>query len=209
MEDEARAFRKLADGLKDVSILVSGIGPKNAEKSIRGCLETNTPQYVFTCGFAGALDPDLKTGDVVFFSIDGMLTKALKEAGGKQAMGVYSSPRIVSTAREKAELWKQNESAVVEMESGEILRVCGEHGVPCAMVRTISDTANEDLPLDFNQLANPDLSLNYSKLAWAIARSPGKIPALLRLQRKCKFAAERLAYILKHIIELDLPPLER
>jgi len=64
----------------------------------------------------------------------------------------------------------------------------------------ISDTANEDLPLDFNALSKPDLSLDYGKLAWAIARSPGKISALLKLQKQTRFAAERLADILGKII---------
>jgi hypothetical protein len=60
----------------------------------------------------------------------------------------------------------------------------------------ISDTAIEDLPLDFNALTKPDKNLNFGKLAWAIAKSPGKIGALMELQKKTKFAAEQLAGIL-------------
>jgi hypothetical protein len=63
-------------------------------------------------------------------------------------------------------------------------------------VRVISDAANEDLPLDFNQLSKPDLSLDYGRLLWAIAKSPGKIPGLLRLQKNSSFAAQRLAEML-------------
>jgi len=77
-----------------------------------------------------------------------------------------------------------------------------------AIVRVISDSAREDMPLDFNRLSNPDLSLNYGKLTRAIAKSPGKIPALMRLQKNCRFAAKRLAEVLKTIIELKLPPLQ-
>jgi hypothetical protein len=63
----------------------------------------------------------------------------------------------------------------------------------------ISDTANEDLPLDFNALAKPDKNLDFGKLAWAIAKSPGKIGALMELQKKTKFAAEQSPEVLTKI----------
>jgi hypothetical protein len=86
------------------------------------------------------------------------------------------------------------------MESAAIHAVCAERGIPCVTVRVISDTATEDLPLDFNALAKPDKNLDFGKLAWAIAKSPGKIGALMELQKKTRFAAERLADVLAKII---------
>jgi hypothetical protein len=86
------------------------------------------------------------------------------------------------------------------MESEVIHAVCRERGIPCATVRVISDTAGEDLPLDFNRLSKPDMNLDYGKLAWAIARSPGKIGALLKLQKQTRFAAERLADTLSRFL---------
>ncbi len=85
------------------------------------------------------------------------------------------------------------------MESAAIHAVCRERGIPCATVRVISDTASEDLPLDFNTLAKPDMNLDYRKLAWAIAKSPGKIGVLLKLQKNTRFAAEQLANILAKV----------
>jgi adenosylhomocysteine nucleosidase len=106
------------------------------------------------------------------------------------------------TTAEKAGLRRATSADAVEMESEAIQSLCRERGIPCATVRAISDTANEDLPLDFNQLAKPDLSMHYGKLALAIARSPGKIPDLRRLQKNCRLAAERLAAALIKVIEL-------
>ena len=86
------------------------------------------------------------------------------------------------------------------MESEAIHTICRERGIPCATVRVISDTAGEDLPLDFNALAKPDMNLDYGKLAWAIAKSPGKIGALLKLQNKTRFAAVQLADMLSKLL---------
>ena len=86
------------------------------------------------------------------------------------------------------------------MESAAIHSVCADKNIPCATVRVISDTAHEDLPLDFNALAKPDKNLDFGKLFLAIAKSPGKIPALMELQKKTKFAAQQLATVLEKII---------
>jgi len=59
---------------------------------------------------------------------------------------------------------------------------------------------NNSLPLDFNALSKPDKNLDYGKLFLAIAKSPGKIGALMELQKKTKFAAEQLADVLEKII---------
>jgi len=208
LEDEARAFRRLVKARTDVNILITGIGQKNAERSVREYLRTNSPKQVFSCGFAGGLDPRLQIGDVVFLTVDWLLDKHLVEAGAKP-VNFFGAQRIVVTASEKTKLLEQTRCQAVEMESVVIHKVCIELGFHCAIVRVISDTAHEDMPLDFNQLANADLSLNYGKLALAIAKSPTKIPALMRLQKNCKFGAEQLARVLKQIIDLDLPPAER
>ena len=181
------------------TVLITGIGRKNAEKSLRDFLALNSPKRVFTCGFAGGLDPELANGAVLFATDDAQLREELLGAGARLAK-FFSAGRIATSVAEKRELHRTTGADAVEMESEAIHAVCRERRVPCATVRVISDTAHEDLPLDFNLLSRPDSSLDYGKLAWAIAKSPGKISALLRLQKNCRIAAERLAEVLAKVI---------
>jgi nucleoside phosphorylase len=158
---------------------------------------------VVTCGFAGGLNPELKLGEVVFelagpAANDQKLTADLAAAGAKPAK-IFCADRIATTVAEKKKLRDETGADAVEMESAAIHAICRERGIPCATVRVISDTANEDLPLDFNALAKPDKNLDYGKLFLAIAKSPGKIGSLMQLQKKTKFAAERIADVLAKI----------
>jgi adenosylhomocysteine nucleosidase len=218
LKEEAAPFRKMAAGRSEVSILLTGIGRKNAENAVREFLANDSPELVLTCGFAGGLNLDLKLGDVVFEIFprssrgDEAQTKIgnqseppyvgcydkLIAAGAKPAK-FFCADRIATTVAEKKKLRAETGADAVEMESAAIHAVCAGRGIPCVTVRVISDTAGEDLPLDFNQLAKPDMNLDYGKLAWAIARAPGKIGALLQLQKKTRFAAEQLAAVLGQI----------
>ena len=183
------------------------------------------PDLVLTCGFAGGLNPDLKLGEVVFefFSGSSRGNEAQTQIGNRKSeignelepryLGCYEkllaagakpaiffcADRVATTVAEKKKSHSETGADAVEMESAAIHAVCAEKHIPCVTVRVISDTANEDLPLDFNALAKPDKNLDFGKLAWAIAKSPGKIGALMELRKKTKFAAERLAGVLAKI----------
>jgi adenosylhomocysteine nucleosidase len=197
LKEEAAPFRKIAASRPDISILIVGIGRANAEKSAREFLSKNSPKLVITCGFAGGLNPELKIGDVVF---DKPATCNLQPATFARPAKFHCADRIATTVAEKKKLREQTGADVVEMESAAIQAVCAERYIPCATVRVISDTAHEDLPLDFNALAKPDKNLDFGKLFLAIARSPGKIPKLMALQKKTSFAAQQLAAVLEKII---------
>jgi adenosylhomocysteine nucleosidase len=157
------------------------------------------PELVLTCGFAGGLNPELKLGDIIFETSDETLRTKLLGAGAKP-IKIFCADCIATTVAEKKKLRDETGADAVEMESAAIHAVCRERGIPCATVRVISDTASEDLPLDFNALSKPDKNLDFGKLFLAIAKSPGKIPALMQLQKKTKFAAEQLWEILAKLI---------
>ena len=220
LKEEAAPFHKIAAGRPGIFTVITGIGRQNAEKSVRSFLNSCSPELVLTCGFAGGLDPELKIGEVIFeifprssrgdeaqIEIGNKLEppyvgcyEKLVAAGAKPAK-FFCADRIATTVAEKKKLRAGTDADAVEMESAAIHAVCAERGIPCATVRVISDTANENLPLDFNALAKPDKNLDFGKLFFAIAKSPGKIGALLELQKKTRFAAERLAEVLSKILQ--------
>lgn len=201
LKEESAPFETAAAGRPGLSVFVIGIGRANAEKNIRAALDAspNTPELVLTCGFAGGLDPELAINDVVFEADEGSAIAARLLAAGARPARFHCAPRIAVTAHEKKELRDATGADAVEMESEAVHAVCRERGIPCATVRVVSDTADEDLPMDFNQFTKPDLSLDHAKLMQAIGRSPLKIPALMRLQRQTKAAAAALAEVLVKI----------
>ena len=199
LPDEARFFKHTA-AAEAVRILIHGIGKQNAECSIRAAIATSKPDLVLTCGFAGGLKPQFDYGEVLFATNDNPELRNRLSAAGARAGTFHCADSIAVTAEEKRALWRHTGADAVEMESGIIHVVCREQNIPCATVRVISDIADDDLPLDFNALAKPDQSLDFGKLAFAIAKSPGKIPALIRLGRQTSTAAKKLAEVLQKII---------
>ena len=200
VKEEAAPFRKIAANRSDVQILLTGIGRENSERAVRTAVARRKPGLVLTCGFAGGLNPELALGTVVFSADASPEIAARLRAAGARPARFHCAARVATTAAEKQELRRATGADAVEMESQAIHAVCREHGLSSATVRVISDTADEDLPLDFNRVAKPDLSLDYGRLALAIAKSPGSIPALLRLRKNCRSSAERLAEVLSKII---------
>jgi adenosylhomocysteine nucleosidase len=176
------------------------MGRENAERKLHAALKKQECQLLLSCGFAGGLNPYLSSGTVVFASDeDAGLTPLLLSAGACPVK-FHCSDRVATTVAEKKRLWEETGADAVEMESEVIRAICKAHGIPSATIRVISDAANENLPLDFNALMTADQRLNYAKLAWTLLRSPGKIPALLRLQRQTQIAARNLGGVLNKVI---------
>ncbi len=203
VKEEARTFRRLIGERREVEVILVGVGKKNAERAIRGVLAKDRPGLVLSCGFAGGLRPDLVTGTAIFAADpETGLEPALLAAGAKPAR-FHCADRVVATAEDKRALREATGADAVEMESEAVCAACREHKIPCGTVRVVLDTAQEDLPLDFNQLMTTEQKFSHRRLALALMRRPGKAGALLRLQRQARTAAEKLGQLL---VDLLLKP---
>ena len=183
-----------------VTTLITGIGQRNAEKSIRSFLAKQQPRLVITSGFAGGLDPMLPIGAVVFAADDDFPFTPALVAAGARPVRFFCVTNVIPTAEAKQELRRSTGADAVEMESEVIRAICREHRISSATVRVISDAANEDLPLNFNHFMTADMKMDYGRLTWALLKSPKKIGELLKFRKKIEAAAENLATVLTKII---------
>jgi nucleoside phosphorylase len=201
VKEEANTFRKKILRRPGVEVLVTGMGRRNTEASITEALARSHPNIVLTAGFAGGLRPGAPLGTVFFqTSPEAGLEPVLLKAGAQRGR-VICRDRVAATREEKRQLFASTGADAVEMESGVIMEACARAKIPAATVRVVLDTAEEDLPLNFNDLMNKHQRLDYVKLAWALFKSPGKIPALMRLQKQSGEAAEALAIVLMKTCE--------
>jgi nucleoside phosphorylase len=193
VKEEARFFRPPASSRLPVKVVITGMGRKNAERAIKAALDEAVPEFVLTCGFAGGLDPALKRGSLLFSADEeSPLSTALLALGVLRGT-FHCAGRVAVTVTEKRQLRETTRADAVEMESEIIRHICTERGVPSATLRVVSDAADEDLPVDFNSLMTARHEIDFLKLIALLLRSPGTIPALLRLQKHTTQAAKSLA----------------
>lgn len=204
LAEEAGPFKKLCG--ENVPVFLTGIGRENAERTTREFLASKTPGLLLTCGFAGGLVSELKVGDVIFEIPSGGDDNSYAEvrskliAAGAKPAKFFCADRVAVTVAEKKKLRDDTGADVAEMESGAVQSICAGLGIRCVTVRVISDAADDDLPLDFNQFLKEDKSLDMGRLMMAVAKAPWKMGALMQLQQNTKLAAQKLAEVLAGVI---------
>jgi adenosylhomocysteine nucleosidase len=170
-------------------LIANGPGPRLVERALE---QRHDVDRLLSVGFCGALDPALRIGDIV---VSGEVPKGL-QASFVQG-DVVSVDRVAFTAREKSDLRAVTGAAVVEMESAAVAQKAREWDVPFGCVRVVSDVAGDDLPLDFNRYRDVDGRFERTRIVLAALGSPFTVlPGLVRLDRDCRRAAERLGEFL-------------
>jgi adenosylhomocysteine nucleosidase len=189
-------------------ILETGIGVERAATAARWALEQFEPRLVVACGFAGALSPSLKVGDVLLASEVlepgedelNWRTAVPAELGDLPVRRLVTVQRLVATQTEKQALARQTHAVMVDMESAAIAEACQEWNVPCAVVRVISDTAATALSPRLVNLLSGGRASPW-RVLWAVARSPRLIIEIWRLARDTRLAAHALASALAKIVD--------
>ena len=166
-------------------LVANGPGPRCIEELLKKKMDVNG---VINTGFCGALDPSLRVGDVVVWGDAPPVSRARFVVGE-----ISSSDRVIVTAQEKVRLREKTGAIAAEMEAGAVKRIAGQWQVPFYCVRAVSDTANEDMPLDFNLYRDSAGRFSLPKIALAAVSRPfTRIPALRRLEANCNMASESL-----------------
>lgn len=143
-EHGGRKFRFLADD-NDVVLVCGGMGAEAARRAAVAMIELYAPTVIYSVGFAGALDPSLKAGEVVRPAqvIDVSDGSRVNLSEGK---GVLVSFGSVARPAQKAQLRDSYGAQLVDMEAAAVWHAAEAHGVKFAAVKAISDEFDFTFP---------------------------------------------------------------
>jgi adenosylhomocysteine nucleosidase len=185
---EADAVSRALQTVPDVSarVQIVGIGGGNIPERF----DPAEVSLVISAGLAGALDPNLKCGDVIE---DDTRTR------------IHTADRVVATVEQKAELFRTTGAAAVDMETGGIARVAKESGVRFVAIRAISDSALDAIDPAILGLVDAMGKPRLRNIAAVLLRRPRLIPELLRLRSASKLALRNLGKYLATYLQEHRP----
>ncbi len=203
-------------GRLPISVVISGVGKTNARTAAQLLCESDRPSALVSLGYAGALNPELKRGDIVLSSycrndeeiqvtaLDQNLSERLKAvADESHEHHVYVSPlytanRIIARHEEKRQLYDRMHTDIVDMESFAVYQIAKSRGIPFIGIHAITDTAEEDIPA--LEIITPFLMskslMRYPKIFWDMARRPKFAWDLALLNHDAKVAGRNLTHFL-------------
>jgi adenosylhomocysteine nucleosidase len=196
-------------GRATVDFVITGMGPVNAER-VADAVISKTYSSCIISGFAGALRSSVKLGDIVAPEsvqhhatreteiCDHDLLAYASENGATRIATLLTTDHVVNTATKKNLLSAFAEA--VDMESFAILHAANKRNVPAAVVRVVSDSFDRDMPAELETIVDTQGHVKITGVVRYVAKHPLMVPALVRLGRDSKSAAEALAYFLEAYI---------
>ena len=155
---------------QSVILLASGVGATNAHDATLRLIEETSPRTLIATGFAGAVGPELETGDILLASplyAPGDTFESVLEAHPLLLEATRSSDfsktkvlegrfatvnRVLGTVAAKEAFYAEQNALAVDMESIGVGRAARAHDVPFLCARVILDDARTELPFDPGQL---------------------------------------------------------
>ena len=211
-----------------VLVLETGLGAAATERAVRWLLGRPAlgngayrPRLVLSAGFAGALRPGLRVGDLI------LAGEVVDVAGhrwpapwpGERPPGegrpplargrLLTVPALAGDPGQKERLGDQHDALAVDMETATLARLCHQHGVAFGCLRSISDDCRTPLSPDLVSVLGQG-RVGPLRLLGALARKPALLAELWRLAGQTRTAARQLALglgeLLLHAPDEAVPP---
>lgn len=162
---------------RSLCFLKTGVGPKRSSERLRQALEAVRPSRILVIGYAGALDPQLRLGDLVvvrkamavtledkipdwehaqvegMFDLDGAEAIVLwaQSIGLNAGEGdALTSAYVLGEPKHKRLLHDRFGASIVDMETAALARVSIADGIPISCVRAISDEVQDTFLAPFS-----------------------------------------------------------
>lgn len=205
-----------------VTVLLTAMGTLSAVLAVDTFLRMENKDKSFdvciSSGLAGALRETLRPGDIIAprmlvpetayperqenrLEVNAALRELALKCGAKGTDCLWTADQVLVKSADKRAHASRAEA--VDMESFGVVNEATAWGMRVAVLRAISDSAGEDLPLDFNRTLSDQEQISVPKVLIQLAKRPLAIPALVRFGLQSRRAAESLATFLeKYLREL-------
>ena len=215
--DGVRTIRgKIED--RAIEVLHTGVGEKvcrqrlgkflSARRTagrIRGGEQEQQFDCLISAGFAGALDNDLKIGDLLL--AENFSTVHLSEARASlsglhiQIANLLTVPALIDSPEERNKLALKSGAVAADMETEFIARACAACGIPLLSLRVISDTPHNRLQAPANVLFDIERQqTRVLKLATHLLAHPSRVPRLVHFASRIAHARKILADALVAVV---------
>jgi adenosylhomocysteine nucleosidase len=214
--DGVRAIRGKIDD-RAIEVLHTGVGEKVCRQRLGKFLSARRTagrirggeQDRFDClisaGFAGALDKDLKIGDLLlaenFSTVHLSETRASLSGLHIHIANLLTVPALIDSPEERNKLALTSGAVAADMETEFIARACAACGIPLLSLRVISDTPQNRLPAPANVLFDIERQqTRMLKLATHLLPHPSRVPRLVHFASRIAHARKTLATALVEVV---------
>ena len=197
-------------------VVESGAGPHRAAAAAVALIDAYRPRWVISAGFAGGLVPlvkrhDIVMGDSVTNTAGRRLDIDLKIDPAALPDGVHvgrllSVDKVARLAAEKESLGRRHHALAVDLESFAVAEVCRRRAARLLGIRIITDTMDEQLPVDIQRLTEQTTpAARLGAALGAVCRRPAGIKDMFQLKETALVGSDRLGRFLDGVI-LQLEP---
>ena len=184
---------------KDDFVLVcGGIGAEAARRAAEAVIAVYAPSVIYSAGFAGALDPALKVGEVV------QPRRVVNASDGSsvdfdQGEGILVSFGSVASPAQKASLRDSFGAQALDMEAAAIARAAEARGAAFAVVKVISDEFDFSFPA-MERFVDSNGQFLERRFVWFTALRPWQWARVARLARNSNRASLALCERLRKML---------
>jgi uridine phosphorylase len=195
---------------RSVAVFHTGVGEKRSRERIENFLRQQQFKYLISAGFAGALDEELRVGNLLlaenFSSPELLKSPHLQLPDTCLFVGKLATVPGVIDSKSDRDRWAiESGAAAVDMETQFIAAACKAHQVPMLSLRVVSDTPTAPFPAPPKVLFDLEKQkTDLGRLVRYLIAHPGALLRLNAFRRQIALARQSLTSALDQLLRVDL-----
>jgi len=210
VRSEMRDWRSPSDLHENIRVVMTGIGMRRSPEELRAVLASGV-NVCIASGVAGSVKTEHSVGIVTvargvragsgktIIPGDGGLIAAAVRCGAKPVDFFYTSAGIENSEAERAQIARTADA--VDMESFHVLTEAQRAGVPAVAIRTISDSPQNRIPIDFTQAVTDRGELAWMRMVAELLKHPSRLADFVKFGLNSSAAIRNLTVFLDRYVK--------